>query len=76
MKVHVLKYKFHVITINFTEADVEDRTETFEEFEELLKCYRRLKNTKAYGIVPCCTDIHYYTAELQEQSTEMLDDLL
>lgn len=76
MKIHILEYKFHTITINLEDREQEIRREYFERFEDLLSEYHRKKDTKAYSVVDCYTDFKYYTANLEEKDIGVLDDLL
>lgn len=76
MKLHILEYKFHIITINLEDKEQEIKREYFERFEDLLKEYRSKKDTKAYGIVECYTDFKYYIADLEEKDIKALNDLL
>lgn len=76
MKRYVLRWKFHMYTINFEEKSVEDREEVFDKFEDLLKCYREKKNALFAGHINYNTDFKVYTALLQEHDITKLDELL
>ena len=76
MKRYFLQWKFHCYTINFKEKSVEDREESFDKFEDLLKCYREKKNALFANCINYNTDFKVYTAELQQQDIRKLDSYL
>ena len=76
MKKYFLQWKFHMYTINFEEKSVENREQSFDKFEDLLKCYREKKNALFANCINYNTDFKVYTALLQEHDIRKLDELL
>ena len=76
MKRYILSWKFHCYTINFEEKSVENREESFDKFEDLLKFYREKKNALFAGCINYNTDFKVYTALLQEHDIKKLDEFL
>ena len=76
IKRYVLRWKMHIYNINFEEKSVETKEETFEKFEDLLKCYREKKQALFAECINYNTDFEVYTAILKKQDIKKLDEFL
>ena len=66
----------HIYNINFEEKSVETKEETFEKFEDLLKCYREKKQALFAECINYNTDFEVYIAILKKQDIKKLDEFL
>lgn len=76
MKRYILRWKFHLYTVQFEEKSVEDREAYFDKFEDLLKCYREKKEALFAGCINYNTDFEVFTCVLEKQDISKLDALL
>lgn len=76
MKMYLLKWKMHVYTVYFKEKEIRPKEQYFDNFEDLLVCYREKKNALFCGLINYNTDFEVFTVEYTQQDIKKLDAYL
>lgn len=76
MRVYILSYDFHIITIQGTESSVERRVEVFFDDIKLIDRYRHLKEVLAYGWIHPNDNFKLYIGVTEEADISRLDSPL